>query len=936
AAFQPGTGRFFINDVGQSAWEEINEGAAGRNFGWPLTEGTFSASQYPDFSPPLYSYSHANGVAITGGDFYDPAEQRFPTQYASDYFFADFGLGGIRVLDLATMTAETFATGLAFPTNLTVSPTGDLYYLSRGAGTGGPAAGTGQVYKVQYSAAAAPTISAAPADVLASVGQPASFAVQASGVGPFAYRWQRDEVDIPGATEASFALPQVSLADSGARFRVVVTNPLGSTTSSAATLTVTTDLPPSVAIEPPASGATYFAGQTIRLTGLASDPEVGDLEGSQYVWQVEFHHHTHSHPFLQPTSGTRELEFTIPTDGETSDDVWYRVYLTVTDRVGLSTTTTLDLRPVTAELTLPASAAGLVLLLDGQPQSLPLVIAGVAGLKRTLEAPQAQTIAGVDYAFQGWSDGGPAKRELSFPASDTTLTPQYLAVPVTYLSDLPFSGTPTNGWGTVERDQSNGEKPAGDGNPLTLAGVRYAKGLGVHSYSSISFALGGKYARFLTDIGIDDEVGTRGRARFQVWGDGKLLYERTKTGADFTSSISLDVNGIQTLKLIVTDGGDGIAYDHADWAGARLMTSESWAIFAPLFDPPTSLPTGSQAHGVVSGDWNRDGRPDLAVANAGASTISILLGRGDGNFDPIANYEVAAQPKALATADLNGDRHPDLVVVSQQAGRISVLLGRGDGTFAPPVVYAGPSGSHDVAWADFDGDRDIDIAVVGWGAKVVRVLMNRGNGTFTSARDYAVGSAPHSVVAADLNGDKRPDLAVANRDSSNVAVLLNQGQGRFGGASYFKVGKQPHSVKAGDLNGDGRLDLVTANEGSANVSLLLNTGSGKFATAVHYATGSVPKGVALGDLNGDGRLDVVTANTAGNYPHGNNPGGDTISVLLGIGKGKLARPQTYRTGRTPFSIALADFDQDGDLDLATANWHTHDTAVLLNRTKRRG
>ena len=231
--------------------------------------------------------------------------------------------------------------------------------------------------------------------------------------------------------------------------------------------------------------------------------------------------------------------------------------------------------------------------------------------------------------------------------------------------------------------------------------------------------------------------------------------------------------------------------------------------------------------------------------------------------------------------------------------------------------------------ADLDGDGDLDIAQVGWGAATARVLFNQGNGTFSGGTNYGVGKAPHSVVAVDFNGDGKPDLAVADHDSNNVAVLINQGNGKLKSPVYYAVGSKPHMIRSGDLNGDGFADLVTANEGANSVSVLLGNGTGGFAKAASFATGKVPKGVAIGDVNGDGRPDIITANTAGNYPKGNNPGGNTISVLVNLGGGKFDKPVTFVTGVTPFSLALADFDDDGKLDVATANWTTGDVSVLL-------
>jgi chitodextrinase len=144
----------------------------------------------------------------------------------------------------------------------------------------------------------------------------------------------------------------------------------------------------------------------------------------------------------------------------------------------------------------------------------------------------------------------------------------------TYISDLSWVGTPTNGWGPVEKDMSNGGKRGGDGKTITLNGVTYAKGLGVNANSKVTYNLGGNYLRFISDVGVDDEVGGRGSVVFQVWGDGVKIYDSgLMTGSSATKTVNVDVTGVNQLQLVVTDGGDNINYDHGDWAGAYLTGS---------------------------------------------------------------------------------------------------------------------------------------------------------------------------------------------------------------------------------------------------------------------------------------------------------------------------------------------------------------------------
>ena len=131
-AFQPGTGRMFINDVGENTWEEINDGIVGSNYGWPNCEG---ACNKPSFRDPIYQYSHSDGCAISGGAFYNPATMQFPADYLGVYFHTDLCGGWIRILDPENGNQVfDFATGISSPVDVKVSADGFLYYLARGGG----------------------------------------------------------------------------------------------------------------------------------------------------------------------------------------------------------------------------------------------------------------------------------------------------------------------------------------------------------------------------------------------------------------------------------------------------------------------------------------------------------------------------------------------------------------------------------------------------------------------------------------------------------------------------------------------------------------------------------------------------------------------------------------------------------------------------------
>ena len=432
-AFQPGTGRLFANDVGLDTWEEINEVVRGGNYGWPVYEGP---ANDPNFNAPLFAYRHLQNVnassAITGGAFYNPATNQFPAEYTGKYFFADGFTQVINVLDPVTRAVTGFATYAPFPASgpdvtplyLTVAADGSLYYIARSQRT---------LNRIQYGVSPVPRVGGQPADLVVVVGEAARFMVTAYGREPLAYQWERKAAGqgsftaVAGATAPEYVLGAAGVADDNAEFRCVVTNPFGVATSRAAGLRVLSDTPPVPVIEVPVEGATYRAGDTLVFRGFGTDREDGRLAATQLSWRIDFQHHDHSHPLLPDTRGIAGGSVTIPTSGETSDDVWYRIYLTATDAAGISRTVFRDVLPVKSAITLDTVPPGLVVALDGTEVSAPLVFVGVAGVERVIEA-RSQVVDGVAYEFESWADGGAAVRTLATPGRDTTLVARFRAL----------------------------------------------------------------------------------------------------------------------------------------------------------------------------------------------------------------------------------------------------------------------------------------------------------------------------------------------------------------------------------------------------------------------------------------------------------------------------------------------------------------------------
>jgi glucose/arabinose dehydrogenase len=458
-SFQPGSGRMFINDVGQGTWEEINEGGAGRNFGWATTEGDFNQATFPNFTRPVYAYSHGGGgfqgYAITGGAFYNPTVGQFPSQYVGDYFFADYGNSWINVRDSVTGVVSQFATGASNPVDLKVGADGSLSYLTRG---------TGRIMRIRSTASQAPAITQQPDDLTRGVSESASFSVAASGTAPLTYRWQQlvgitwtnltDGGRIVGAATATLTISNLQSGDAG-QYRAVVTNAVNSAESVPAVLTVTVNEAPTatIAIDSGLADGLFHAGQAIMFSGIATDPEDGPLAASQFTWRVDYITSIDSgnpvvRPFVQPFSGVTGSNFTPATTGPyTLADVAYRITLVVEDSQGRTTTVTRDLVPAVSTLTVQTSPVGRQFTLDAQPFATPQTFQSVVGFERPLGVSTSQQDNSFVFTFDSWSDSGAATHTVVTPIADTTYTATFTSAPIpngltaTYFDNSNFTGT---------------------------------------------------------------------------------------------------------------------------------------------------------------------------------------------------------------------------------------------------------------------------------------------------------------------------------------------------------------------------------------------------------------------------------------------------------------------------------------------------------------
>jgi FG-GAP-like repeat/FG-GAP repeat len=357
--------------------------------------------------------------------------------------------------------------------------------------------------------------------------------------------------------------------------------------------------------------------------------------------------------------------------------------------------------------------------------------------------------------------------------------------------------------------------------------------------------------------------------------------------------------------------------------GALFITAPAQASFAPEGSP---LAVGAaQPYGVLTADFNRDGRTDAATVNGTGSNLSVFL-RGAGGFATEAGspFPVGPGPGYGVAADFNGDGFPDVATQNFSDGTVSVLIRQPGGGFASePALSVGSTSS--VAAADFNADGRVDIAATSLnGSNVITYLRNGTNTGFTAEGPAnPTGAGPRDLVAADFNGDTRPDLAISNLNAGSVTVLLRQPGGGFASeAAAIPVGASPEGIDAADFNGDGLADIAVAVLGTNTINVLLRNPGGGFTAEAPIPVGAGALGLATADFDADGRPDLaVTSNTAG-----------TVTVLLRQAGGGFAADGAPLAAPGANGVAAGDFNGDSKPDLAASNDQANTLTVLLNTT----
>lgn len=355
-----------------------------------------------------------------------------------------------------------------------------------------------------------------------------------------------------------------------------------------------------------------------------------------------------------------------------------------------------------------------------------------------------------------------------------------------------------------------------------------------------------------------------------------------------------------------------------------------------------SIRTDKGAHFVAVADVNRDGKPDILVANDEAGTISVLLGDGKGNFHEAKGSPVPAGhlPNDIAVADMNGDGIPDLVIANHQSPYVGIFLGDGKGGFHPAPgspfdVHSYPH-PHGVAVGAFSDKRKLDVVTDSWGNNQIELLEGDGKGGLKlPGRFFQVGKRPYERLrSADFNHDGNPDVVTTNLDEDTVTILLGDGKGGFKQAkgSPFPAGAKPWEVAIDDFNKDGNADLAiipyerdVTDPSRVAVTVLLGDGKGGFrplqTQSLSFEGCHGPNSIAAGDINGDGYRDIVVSCAQSN----------NFVIFLGTREGNVFRRVTHASAGGWGGVAVADVNKDGRDDVITANETDGSVTVYLSQ-----
>ncbi|QEK52483.1 T9SS type B sorting domain-containing protein [Pedobacter aquae] len=358
------------------------------------------------------------------------------------------------------------------------------------------------------------------------------------------------------------------------------------------------------------------------------------------------------------------------------------------------------------------------------------------------------------------------------------------------------------------------------------------------------------------------------------------------------------------------------------------------------FEPKVDFATGNRPQALTTGDFDGDGYPDVAVINNADNTVSIFRNTGNGTSISFANkidFVTGTTPVSVQSGDFDGDGKLDLAIVNSSSNSISTLRNNGSSgtiSFEAKQDYITQSNPGQIKIGDFDGDGKLDLVINEFGNNSFSIFRNTSNVgaiTFASANTLSTGagSNPSALALGDVNGDGKLDIAITNFGASKLALYRNTSSVNalsFVLDNSYDTQSFPLSVAIGDLDQDGKADIAVSNTNSNTVSFYKNTGTNNilsFADGQAYFAMDSPRELTMGDVDGDGKVDLAVANI--NASSINIFKNNSTSAFLIFDK------TIHTTGTNPISVALTDFDGDGRLDLVVSNSNTASNSISVLR-----
>jgi len=372
-------------------------------------------------------------------------------------------------------------------------------------------------------------------------------------------------------------------------------------------------------------------------------------------------------------------------------------------------------------------------------------------------------------------------------------------------------------------------------------------------------------------------------------------------------------------------------------AGSATNIQTQQSLFTPAPGSPISIAGGPG--NVVIGDMNNDKKLDLVVASGRSRSISVLLGKGNGQFAaPTGAKTVSEPPGEMALGDVNRDGKLDIATATHDSYGVSLLLGDGNGGFtnapgSPFIMRVGQHPhTHGLAMADMNRDNKLDLITVNSTDNDVSIALGDGRGAFTPmpGSPFAVGPSPYPFAIGDVNGDGQLDLAATATAtgpsraqqlplSRALTLLLSDGRGGLRSVRLPLHTGEPWFAVINDLNGDRKPDIVATHHEMSQLTVLLGDGRGGFVevSGSPFDFGHQVFHAVTADVNRDGKSDVVAA------------AGDGVRVMLGDGRGGFAAGPASLTGQGVWRLAVADLNGDGNIDVVTSNSESGSVSVLL-------